>query len=469
MQQGILFQCLEERQPGAYILQIVCRLCEDLKVRAFERAWQRVVERHCVLRTRIAWDTLEEPLQEVLSDVAISFQFLDWRGLSQSEQQDRLAVYLKKDRLRGFSLSEAPLMRLMLCRLAEADYQLVWTCHHIILDRYSLTLVLKEVFAFYESYCGDVALELERPRPYRDYICWLQDQDLTVAEEFWREYLQGFTEPTMVSMTHHGERRSAGDDAYGEQVTLIDSGVVSELRFVAASNQLTLSTIIHGAWAVLLSRLSGKEEVVFGVSRGCRSIFPQAESMVGLFVNTVPLRVRVPPEASLLLWLKELRKQLNAIRAHEHNALFKIQAWGGLRRGEPLLETLLNYDRSLNLTLKTSAEAWTNRDFVGLTQTSYPLTLRVYAASDLTLKLDYDRRLFSPECAGQILDHFKTLIESMSSSAHGCLDMLEILNATERQSQTMEKMKHNEYRREKLRNIRRRGVNLPETQGHDCG
>ncbi len=146
MQQGMLFHSLYAPQSGVYIQQLICALPENLNVSAFERAWQRVVKRHPVLRASFRWEGLDEPLQEVHQHVRLPVAEQDWRGLSARQQENRLEAYLQADRQRGFKLTEAPLMRLALFRVAAADYRLIWTSHHTLLDGRSRLLVLKELF-----------------------------------------------------------------------------------------------------------------------------------------------------------------------------------------------------------------------------------------------------------------------------------------------------------------------------------
>src|ERR1700738_4352576 len=205
MQQGMLFHCLCSPQSGRYIEQMIGDLHEALNVPAFKRAWQRVIERHEILRTSFCWEGLSEPLQEVRPSVTLPFEQQDWSTLPLKEQEEELEVYLGSDRRRAFNLTEAPLMRLALFRLAEAQYQFIWTFHHALLDGRSFPLVLQDVFAFYEAYCEGEELRLEQPRPYRDYIGWLQQQDMSKAELFWREMLTGFTAPTPLGVS---QRRS---------------------------------------------------------------------------------------------------------------------------------------------------------------------------------------------------------------------------------------------------------------------
>jgi NRPS condensation-like uncharacterized protein len=176
MQQGMLFHSLYEQQSGIYIEQIICSLSENLNVSALSQSWQRVVERHSILRTSFHRDDSHQLRQFVYKQVKLPLEQQDWRESSKYEQENRLQAYLQSDRSRGFDLAEAPLMRLALFRLSEADSKLVWTFHHALLDGRSVLIILKEVFAFYEAFCQNQELQLEKADPYRDYIDWLGHQ-----------------------------------------------------------------------------------------------------------------------------------------------------------------------------------------------------------------------------------------------------------------------------------------------------
>lgn len=196
MQQGMLFHSLYAPESGVYFEQLSCTLRGALDVRAFERAWQRVVERHPVLRTSFVWKRLDKTLQVVHRRVRLPLEQQDWRGLSPAKQEARLEAFLQAERSRGFNLAQAPLVRLALMRTGENGHRFVMSHHHLLLDGWSLPLLMKEVMTFYEAFSRGRELYLEPSHPYRDYIAWLQRQDAAEAEAFWRQTLEGFAAPT---------------------------------------------------------------------------------------------------------------------------------------------------------------------------------------------------------------------------------------------------------------------------------
>ncbi|HIP97139.1 MAG TPA: amino acid adenylation domain-containing protein, partial [Anaerolineae bacterium] len=362
------------------------------------------------------------------------------RGLPPTEQETRLKTFLQAERLNGFKLSEPPLMRLALMRVDEDAYKFVWTHHHLLMDGWSLPILLQEVFAFYEAFRRGQELYLEPHRPYRDYIAWLKQQDLSQAEAFWRQVLRGFTAPTPLVVDRAPESVSdespvAGDAGYGKLETLLSVETTAALGALARQHELTLNTMVQGAWALLLSRYSGEEDVVFGATvSGRPADLAGAESMVGLLINTLPVRARVSPEASLLAWLRELQTHQVELRQYEYSSLVQIQGWSDVPRGLPLFESILVFE---NYPVETSLQAQegslTIQDVHTAERTNYPLTVVAGPGEKLMLQIAYDCRRFDAATIQRMLGHFQTLLESIAADPGRRISSLPILTETERQ------------------------------------
>lgn len=439
LQQGMLFHSLYAPGSGVDIEQIVCTLHENLNVSVFEQAWQRVMERHPVLRTSFRWEDLNQPIQEVHQYIRCPLEQQDWSGLSKREQEAQLDAYLRTDRRLSFDLSKAPLMRLTLFQCAEAEYQFIWTFHHSLLDGRSFVIVLKEVFAFYEAFCQGQDLQLQSPRPYRDYIEWLQQQDFSKAQAFWRQILEGFTTPAALAVDRASARPSGGREGYGTwriQLSFpLSAALTSALQSMVQEHQLTLNTLVQGAWALLLSHYGGEEDVVFGATRACRRSALEgvgAESMVGFFINTLPVRVRMPPEMPVLAWLKGLRAQSLAVREYEHTPLVKIQEWSDAPRGAPLFETLLVFESYLlNSALQAQGGRWKNREFKVLAHPNYPLTLVGYGGTPILFRLRYDDQRFEEATIRRMFGHIQTLLEGFVANPDQRLSDIPLLTEAE--------------------------------------
>jgi len=417
MQEGMLFHTISSPHSGMYVLQQTCTLVGKLDVRAFEHAWQQVLGRHPILRTRFLWEGLKRPVQVVERGPKLTADRLDWRGLAEPEQTARLGAYLEADRVRGFDLSIAPLMRLALIRIKEDTHYFIWSYHHLVLDGWSMSLVIKDVFAFYEASRQNQDLRLEQPRPYRDYIAWLQRQDMAKAEGFWRQTLKGFTAPTHIKATPASQEDLCA--SYGVPVS---DATREALRSFARKNQLSLNTLFQGAWALLLSRYSGQQDVLFGsVVSGRPPDLAGIETMVGLFINTLPVRVRVPADAWLLPWLKDLQAQHLEAQQYEYSPLIQVQKWSELPRGVSLFETLLAFE---NYPVDAPArEESKSVDVLGAPvselpsrpHTNYPLSVGVMPGQYLVLGITYDSRRFDKAAIVGIGSDLQRLLDSIAA------------------------------------------------------
>ena len=430
LQEGLLFHGLYGPEEGVYVAQLSCKT-RDVDVVAIQRAWQKIIDRHPPFRTAFVWKNVEKPLQVVQRHVTLPFQFEDWRGLSSIEQQERLDTYLDADRRRGFQLNKAPLLRVALFQLNDNCHQLVLSNHHIIVDGWSLALVFKEAFALYAAYCEGREPQLEPSRPYREYIAWLLQQDLLEAEEFWRRMLEDFTVSTSI-LTEPGvgslPRREAG---YSEQQFELSTATTGALLSLGRRYHLTMNTIVMGAWAMLLSRHSGQRDVVFGVVMSGRPPdLAGVETMVGLFVNTLPMRTRVRAGDLLSSWLEEIQMQQLEMQKYEYSPLAKVQQWSDLPRGAVLFDSLFafeNFPATPNVHVK-DVEVSIDTSFE---KTSYPLTIMVGPGTQLVVRVLYDDLQIDHATVKLLLRHFQSLLENMAAGFNRPLSAIEILAPVE--------------------------------------
>ncbi|MEJ1929594.1 amino acid adenylation domain-containing protein, partial [Nostoc sp. NIES-2111] len=416
MQQGILFHILYAPDSELYFVHLSCTLQDDLNVIAFEQAWQRVVERHTILRTSFHWQALEKPLQIVNRQVHVPIEKLDWRGISPALQKQQLEAFLSADRQQGFDLTKSPLMRLFLIQLTDDTYQFIWSKSHLILDGWSRALILKEVLDIYDALHRGEDIYLAPNRTYGDYIEWLQQQDLSQAEAFWRRTLGDVEASTSLGVDRN--HVFAGEEIYTEQQVKLSAATTTALQTLAQQNRLTLNTVIQGAYALLLSRYSNQNDVIFGVtSAGRPASVVGAESMVGLFINTLPARVQVNPEELLLPWLQKLQVQRAEVNNYEYSPLMQVQAWSNVPRNLPLFESIVVFE---NYPMDASLKEWGGNlkvnNIQSLEKTNYPLTVMAVPGTELELKLLYDRRRFDAATITRMLGHFSTLLESIATN-----------------------------------------------------
>jgi amino acid adenylation domain-containing protein/non-ribosomal peptide synthase protein (TIGR01720 family) len=395
MQEGLLFHSLSEPGEDAYFRQVSLRMRGRVRVSLFEEAWRRVVERHTSLRTSFM---PERQLQIVRRRVELPLEKHDWRDVPEAEREGRFASLLRAEEERGLNVERAPLMRLVLVQFAEDDYRLVWSYHHLVLEAWSRALIYKEVLAVYQALAEEREPGFERAPSYREYIAWLRQQDLTEAETFWRGALAGFNEPS--PLTLDAEPPESTEDSRLSNISewTLPADTTATLHALARRQHLTLNTLVQGAWAILLSRYTGDEDIVFGMVVAGRPVEVAAvESIVGLFINTLPVRVSVSADESLLPWLAALQAWQGEARQYEYSPLVRVQGWSELPRGATLFETVVNFGNFPSAADASNAVAGVEFcDARFVERGSYPLGLEVSPGTHMLLRAVYDARRFSP-------------------------------------------------------------------------
>ena len=446
MQKGLLFHSLYAPDSGVYFQQVHCVLRGNLDLEAFKQAWQQSINRHSILRTSFFWEDLEEPVQVVNREVTLPIELEDWSELADSEQQSRLLDFLEADRRRGFELSSAPLLRLALLRLDEQRYRLVWSHHHLLLDGWSIPLLLKEVFTFYQGLCWNEPVQLEPARPYRDYLSWLQNQPLAEAERYWREKLRGLRPSTTLALGRRREAHTEGESEYHKQRLNLSAAETAELSAAARRHQLTLNTMVQGAWALLLSRYSGEREVLFGTTvAGRPAELHGVEQMVGLFINTLPMRVRIDEKERVSDWLRGLQAEAVEMRQYEHSPLVEVAKWSEMPRGTALFESLLVFDNypvnngsAASSERNGKSEIPTIEDVGYYRRANYPMMIIVAPSEELRWSLSYEADLFDEEMIKRMLDHFRQLLKAIAADPQQRVCDLSLLTESERQQLLVE-------------------------------
>jgi amino acid adenylation domain-containing protein len=435
LQQGMLFHSLYQTGPDVYVVQFRFTLAGPLSPRALEEAWNRVLALHTALRTSFHWEKLQAPSQVVHRRVKLPVEVHDLRG--RREDLDR---FLADDRARRFDLTRPPLMRLAVLRTGPEEHVLVWTHHHLLLDGWSVGLVVGQVLALYEAAVRGESREPERSRPFRDYIAWLRSQDLAEAERFWRRELAGFTAPTPLG----SPLPLPGRTGYGDRSVRLSRTATAALQALAREHQLTLSAVVQGTWALLLSRGSGEEDVLFGVTvAGRPAELPGVEAMVGLFINTLPARVAVEPDAPLVPWLRHLQERQTAARQYEHSPLVEVQRWSAVPAGTPLFHSLFVFENFPTADERQAALASLEVREIRQAETSnYPLSLAVTPpagkTAELALRVIWERARFEEPEIVLLQEHLKTLLESFAAGPFRRLSELEMLTAAERHQAAVE-------------------------------
>ncbi|HEX4947690.1 MAG TPA: condensation domain-containing protein [Blastocatellia bacterium] len=337
--------------PTAHLAQFTCELVGPLDASAFERAWQKVTNRQPALRTTFVSGDLKEPVQVVNRNVSVALEKHDWRNLAEEDQARHWEELLQSDRQTSFVLKTPPLWHMTLIRMQEEQHRFVWTYHELLFDERSLPLLFNEALEHYSAILQGKTLSLPLPVSWRKYVEWHKKQDNTVTEQFWRTYLKGFHAATTLPLT------------LPETTVQLAAEKAETLQALAAQQSIAPEVIAYGAWALLLSRLSGQTDVVFGVQvSGRASRFAGAERLIGHLRNTVPLRVRIVPDAMVVEWLTELHKQWEELQHYAQASLSQIQDWS--ESDTPLLTSVVVFEGTP--CTETSTEVELRREIAGL-------------------------------------------------------------------------------------------------------
>lgn len=440
MQEGILFESLVANAPGTYLVQHRLEVTGAVEASALAAAWSTLVERHAVLRTAFVWEKLQEPIQVVSRAVPFELAQDDWSRETEKRRAAKLARFLAADRQQAFPLDRPPLLRAALLKLAKDSHVLVITFHHLILDGWSVGVLLQELFAAYQAIVAGSQPQLPAPPPFRDYIAWLRKQDEAEARRFWTAELAGLSEPT--ALPAPPERAPGGDEPSGFATLSdgLDGAGYEAIRGYGRRAGLTLATLVQAAWGAVLGRHSGQPEVLFGSAvLGRPDDLPGAESMVGLFINTVPVRVSLRGDRPLAATLDDLQTRHLEARRLAYCPLPQIQGWSQVPQRLPLFETFLNFE-ALPAGSRTAAVAGASPGagpaiarIESAEQPGVPLLISVQPGAErLGLQAMFDRRRLAATMVAALLGHLRTALVSLVDGSSPSLAALPLLSAAER-------------------------------------
>ncbi|MFF4764785.1 condensation domain-containing protein, partial [Streptomyces sp. NPDC001292] len=427
LQEGLLFHAgYDEDAHDVYVLQGAMELRGALDVGLLRASWQALLDRHATLRASFQRRGTGDPVQLIASGVKLPWREVDLTGLEGVVERQAEAERLADAEKTRFDPAVPPLLRLLLVRLDESRHQLVLTMHHILLDGWSLPVLFGELSQLYAA-GGDVSV-LPPVTPYREYLAWLGRQDKEAAREAWREALAGTVDPTLVRPVDPGVAKPS---VPGHATVRAGARLTEALGEVARRHGLTLNTVVQGVWGVLVGMLTGRSDVVFGaVVAGRPADLPGVEQMLGLFINTVPVRVRLDPDLTVVELLAELQVQQAALMPHQHLGLTEIQRLAGTGATFDTLLVYQNYPRNPDGPLQLSGlkiDGSASDDAA-----HYPLALAVAPLDDLELRFDYQPDLFDAAAVETLGKRLVRLLEQIAADPTLPVGRLALLDEAER-------------------------------------
>jgi non-ribosomal peptide synthetase component F len=286
------------------------------------------------------------------------------------------------------------------------------------MDGWALPIVFNDVLECYASLRRKLPIKLRLERPYREYIEWLREQDIAKAEDFWRRFLKGADAPTCLTSLLRIHPKNGSDEDFREEEISLAKDSTALLQTLSRQSKLTLNTIVQSAWALLLSRMAGTDDVVFGVvCSGRPAQMAGVESMVGLFINTLPMRVQVAEQSNLIDWLTLLQKHQAEMSEFEFTPLSQVQAWSGLPRQAPLFESILVFENYPAVSWTSAAEPELRiANVQSRERSNYPLTLWVMPGQELHLKIGYDANRLHGAGIARLLRDYRVVLEAIAAN-----------------------------------------------------
>lgn len=434
LQEGMLFHSLYDDQQS-YVNQFVCGLV-DVNVDAFAKSWQKLAERHTVLRTAFYHDAFAVPVQCVYKKVEVPVTLLDMRSLDENEQQKELQELKESDRRKSLNFRKAPLMRVTVVRLTEERYYMMWTHHHILFDGWSMPILMQEFLDIYDSFVEEKPIAHAEEDRYETHIRYLQTLNKEQERAYWQQYMQGLEHGTLLPFIAAGADRTSGLGEYAAETTVLDEATTALVNDYVHRAHITVNTLVQGVWAYLLYRYTGNANVCYGVTvSGRAEEQPGIERAVGMYINTLPLHVVVQEgdkAEDLEKWLQSLQQQQVMCRKYQHTPLSSIREW--MHTNEELFDTLLVFENyPVDKVLASKNWKLQVESIEVHTQTNYPLSLTIGSGNIISLRLNYNTRFLQQQYMQGILAHFAHVLQQITTGTATTTDQIELVTPAEKE------------------------------------
>jgi len=436
MQAGMLFHSLMKENSNAYITQAVFSIDGTIDKIILEKSFNQLIRRYDILRTQFYTDNPQLPLQIVLKYRETNIYFEDISHLDNKAQKLLIQKFSREDLQKGFDLTKDILLRLSLFKIAPDQYNLVWSMHHILMDGWCLSIIFNQMLKEYRSLARgeNPPLELEPVNQYVEYIKWLDRLEREDTILYWKNFLEGYEEPVRIPgkiepLENNKNQENRVVDYYFEPANQLNR----KPEDIARTNQVTMNTLMQTIWGILLQKYNNKSDVVFGaVVSGRPPGIPGIETMVGLFINTVPVRIQTQEESHFFQILKKQQEQELQSKNHEYHPLAEIQAQSFLKQN--LIDHIMVFE---NFPIEKKIKEETKKPFPGakiknlsmFSQTNYHFNIVIMPAKHLIIKFSYNPQVFSPEIVERIAIHFQHVLKQVVENPEVKLN--EILLITE--------------------------------------
>ena len=427
MQEGMLFHNLIDQSSSAYFEQSVFEVSGEIDIQRMKKSLQDLIQRYDILRTAIVHEGVEVTKQVVLSSRESELYYEDCTQLSVQEQEKYIEEYKKQDRKRGFNLAKECLVRLSILKLKDKLYQMIWSTHHILLDGWSTAVLLNTFFNIYKN----KEVQDEEVAQYGDYIKWLNQQDQSLGKQYWKDYLKDYNTVAKISFEKQDIQEKYINKEYEFE---LEQETVNAINNLGQATQTTLNVMIQAVWGILLQKYTNSTDVVFGSVVSGRNVpVLGIEKMVGLFINTIPVRIKLEEAQSFKALLKEVQKQALESDKFSYYPLVDIKNLVG--QNEQLFYSKLTFQNYY--AEEVSQENLTDEcDFVidnmsNYEETNYDFNIKVMPEENLKIRFAYNGNKYSEKQVKRIHDHFMHLINQIITKEDVLVSELELVTKEE--------------------------------------
>ncbi|MFZ5987147.1 MAG: amino acid adenylation domain-containing protein, partial [Bacillota bacterium] len=414
MQEGMLFHYIKDRDSDAYFIQLCITLEGELNVDLLENSFNKTIEKYDILRAVFVYEKMRKPLQGVLKKREIQICYEDISSNCEEIKDTFIMNFKTQDRKRGFDISKDVLIRVSVIKLSQQLYKIICSVHHIIIDGWSLGIVIKEVLDTYADFINGRTTANQPAKPYSKYIKWLQAKDKQKAVQYWNNYIGDYNQSLIIP----GLKKIVSNKYEKEDFVLkLDRGITEELKRIARDNNVTINTIIQTIWGILLCIYNNTDCALFGsVVSGRTAEIPDIEAMVGLFINSIPVKIEYGREDTFIDLIEVSQQRAVMSEKYSYSPLYEIQSGSMLRQG--LINHIIAFE---NYPIQKEISDFCAKDELGFTikdidafeQTNYDFGMVVLPVEELTVKLSYNSNVYSAEDIRRIGVHIRTIIEQI--------------------------------------------------------
>lgn len=435
MQEGILFHSIMDREVTAYFEQTSLELEGELDFPLYKESLNKLIERYDVLRTVFMYEKVKSPVQMVLKQRKAEVHYEDITAMKHEDKENYIEKFKAADRKKGFDLKKDLLIRVSVIRVEKDIYEIIWSFHHIIMDGWCMGIIINDSLKIYNSLKSRLALTLPQTYSYNQYILWLQKQDKEKAIEYWEKYLEGYEMKASIPII--APKNEIQTYAQDTLEISFDEEQTEKIIKLAKENQVTINSIFQTVWGIILQSYTGSEDVVFGtVVSGRPAEVNGIESMVGLFINTIPLRVKVHEEDTFNQLIMRVQTSSIESRAYEYSALADIQTASVLKHD--LFDHIMVFE---NYPLGDEILGELRHEKLGFSlinastsgQTNYNLNIVVIPVGNrIRVKLNYNMNIYEKCILENVLECIKSVISQVVQKPEINIKDIEIVGKEEK-------------------------------------